>query len=63
MGKKCAQFAGQDYKKIKLQCQLNSNALFVDDKFPATNQSLFYDKSPVPSGAKIEWKRPGVCAI
>ena len=50
-----ADFQGQNYEKIKAEC-LKDNKLFVDDKFPATNASLFkFDEN---YGKNVTWKRP-----
>ncbi len=46
-------YLDQDFEKIKYQCLLNQK-LFVDDKFPANNSSLF----KLIKRSNILWKRP-----
>uniref|UniRef100_A0A3P9P6S7 Calpain-5-like n=1 Tax=Poecilia reticulata TaxID=8081 RepID=A0A3P9P6S7_POERE len=47
-------FKGQSFDKLRRSC-LRRGALFKDPLFPATNQSLFYKRSPPPG---LTWKRP-----
>uniref|UniRef100_UPI00398F55A0 calpain-5-like n=1 Tax=Pristiophorus japonicus TaxID=55135 RepID=UPI00398F55A0 len=47
-------YKDQQYSALKGEC-LQHHRLFEDPHFPATNESLFYTKSP--PGA-IEWRRP-----
>ncbi|XP_041052396.1 calpain-5-like [Carcharodon carcharias] len=47
-------YKGQQYSALKKECRQH-HRLFEDPHFPATNESLFYSKSPP---GPIEWKRP-----
>ncbi|XP_073407780.1 calpain-5-like [Dendrobates tinctorius] len=47
-------FQDQHYDRIKNQCRQRS-CLFEDPNFPASNQSLYYSRSPP---RVVEWKRP-----
>ncbi|KAM4714625.1 calpain-5 [Anableps anableps] len=47
-------FQGQSFNKLRRSC-LRRGALFKDPLFPATNQSLFYKRTPPPG---LTWKRP-----
>eukprot|EP00076_Gallus_gallus_P015117 XP_015134082.1 calpain-6 [Gallus gallus] len=47
-------FRDQKYHELKRQC-IQQGRLFEDPEFPASDESLFYQK--VPRG-KVEWKRP-----
>lgn len=49
-------FRDQKYHELKRQC-IQQGQLFEDPEFPASDESLFYQK--VPRG-KVEWKRPKV---
>ncbi|XP_067828278.1 calpain-5-like isoform X2 [Heptranchias perlo] len=52
-------YKDQDYRKMRSVCQRNK-ALFEDPLFPATNDSIYYARSPPGT---IEWKRPSeLCA-
>ena len=45
----------QDFRQLKKQCKKNNNnLLFVDDKFPANNNSLSYRHK----NQDIQWLRP-----
>ena len=52
---KYKEFLGQNYEKIKEDC-LKNNKLFVDDKFPAENSSLF--KFNEKYALNVTWRRP-----
>ncbi|XP_062917071.1 calpain-5-like isoform X1 [Mobula hypostoma] len=47
-------YKDQQYTALKNEC-LQNHQLFEDPYFPATNESLFYTRSPP---GVIEWKRP-----
>ncbi|XP_063793380.1 calpain-6 isoform X2 [Pseudophryne corroboree] len=46
----------QNFWQLKNEC-MKTGALYEDPEFPASEESLFYSKSPTE---QIEWKRPGV---
>ncbi|KAM4726367.1 calpain-5-like isoform 1-T2 [Anableps anableps] len=45
----------QNYADLKKQC-IQNKTLFEDPEFPATNSSIYYNKSPP---GVVQWKRPG----
>ncbi|XP_061090904.1 calpain-5-like [Conger conger] len=47
-------YKNQRYYDLKQECRLEKN-LFEDPEFPATDKSLFFQKSPP---GNVEWKRP-----
>uniref|UniRef100_A0A3Q2E857 Calpain 5b n=1 Tax=Cyprinodon variegatus TaxID=28743 RepID=A0A3Q2E857_CYPVA len=47
-------FEGQQYSTLKRQC-LQSGLLFEDPRFPATDDSLFYQGNRI---GRVVWKRP-----
>ncbi|XP_067853259.1 calpain-5-like [Heptranchias perlo] len=47
-------YKDQQYSALKGEC-IQHHRLFEDPHFPATNESLFYTKSPP---GEIEWRRP-----
>ncbi|KAM8998051.1 calpain-6 isoform 1-T2 [Ara ararauna] len=47
-------FKDQKYHELKSQC-IQQRRLFEDPKFPASDESLFYQSA---SRRKVEWKRP-----
>ncbi|MBN3303416.1 CAN5 protein, partial [Amia calva] len=47
-------YKNQKYAALKQQCK-ESQKLFEDPEFPATNESLFYKKPPPGT---VQWKRP-----
>lgn len=47
-------YLNQNYEKIKKKC-LQSNCMFEDELFPATDKSLFHFNTPERN---IIWKRP-----
>lgn len=49
-------FEGQQYSTLKRQC-LQSGLLFEDPRFPATDDSLFYQGNRI---GRVVWKRPRV---
>lgn len=49
-------YKGQKYEELKKQHQ-ESETLFEDPEFPATDASLFYSRQPP---GQVTWKRPGV---
>lgn len=49
-------FRDQKYHELKRQC-IQQRRLFEDPEFPASDESLFYQKAP---RGKVEWKRPKV---
>lgn len=49
-------FKDQKYHELKSQC-IQQRRLFEDPKFPASDESLFYQSA---SRRKVEWKRPKV---
>lgn len=49
-------FEGQQYATLKRQC-LQSGLLFEDPRFPATDDSLFYQGNRI---GRVIWKRPRV---
>lgn len=49
-------FEGQHYSTLKRQC-LQSGLLFEDPRFPATDDSLFYQGNRI---GRVVWKRPRV---
>lgn len=52
-------FEGQQYSTLKRQC-LQSGLLFEDPRFPATDDSLFYQGNRI---GRVVWKRPRVSWI
>lgn len=49
-------FEGQQYSTLKRQC-LQSGLLFEDPRFPAIDDSLFYQGNRI---GRVVWKRPRV---
>ncbi|XP_077682697.1 calpain-6 isoform X2 [Eretmochelys imbricata] len=49
-------FKGQKYHELKQQC-IKQRRLFEDPEFPASDESLFYNRCPP---GRVEWKRPKV---
>lgn len=49
-------FRDQKYHELKRQC-IQQGRLFEDPEFPASDESLFYQRAPPK---KVEWKRPKV---
>ncbi|CAM5140641.1 unnamed protein product [Eretmochelys imbricata] len=47
-------FKGQKYHELKQQC-IKQRRLFEDPEFPASDESLFYNRCPP---GRVEWKRP-----
>ncbi|TKS83186.1 Calpain-5 [Collichthys lucidus] len=52
-------FEGQQYSTLKRQC-LQSGLLFEDPRFPATDDSLFYQGNRI---GRVVWKRPRVSPL
>merc|ERR1712126_387989 len=50
---------GQDFQKIKAQC-IKNGTLFQDEKFPATNRSLYFEPEKIHKSwwNLIQWQRP-----
>lgn len=48
-----------DYEEIKANC-LESEHLFEDADFPASTESIYYQRTGRHNWDNIEWKRPGV---
>lgn len=49
-------YEGQSFSALRRQCQ-HKGTLFEDPLFPASDQSLFYQRNQI---GRVTWKRPNV---